>query len=258
MVALIDGDSMIFMLGYVHKDHQDKDEMYKSVDTFLENIFIQTGADMYYGAIAGEVKCHRHDLYKMKEYKGNRPEQNEYMNFWRPLVTDYLVTQWKFDVPTSPDEGEADDLVFGVAHDCKANGVEFIVCSPDKDLRTIPGMHFDYRKNEFVTIDKDQARYNFFTLVLAGDDTDNIAGIPGYGPKKTKDKLWPLLEQKADTSSYETLVRELYHKHFGEYYGNIIYHETKKTVSLMWDQQRKVQLHNVPKEPHPFDSLNGG
>ena len=257
MTALIDGDSMIFMLGYVHREHQNIEEMYKSVDTFLENIFIQTGADTYYGAIAGPCKCFRYDIYKVKEYKGIRPELSEYMEFWRPVISDYLKDKWKFDWPKNALQGEADDLIFGAAHDCKDNGLEFVVCSPDKDLRTIAGMHFDYRKNEFVTVDVDQARYNFFTLILAGDDTDNIAGIPGYGPKKTKDKLWPLLEQKAETSSYEALVRSLYHKHFGEYYGNIVYHETKKTVSLMWDQQRKLQFYAVPREPHPFDILSG-
>ena len=234
MIALIDGDSMIFMLGYVHREHQNVQEMHQSVDVFLENLFIQTGADMYYGAIAGPHKCNRYEIYKVKPYKGERPELSDYMQFWRPVVDQYLREKWKFE--QAHDGYEADDLIFGAAQLCNtmgSYGMDFIVCSPDKDLRTIPGMHFDYRKNEFSTVDEYQARYNFYTLILAGDDSDNIAGIPGYGPKKTKDKLWPLLEQKADRSSYESLVKELYYKHFGSYYGDIIYHETKKTVSLM-------------------------
>jgi hypothetical protein len=190
-------------------------------------------------------------------YKGNRPEQQDYMNFWRPAVSHYLYNKWRFDI--AHQGYEADDLIFGVHCDCVANGMEeLVVCSPDKDLRTIPGMHYDYRKNEFATIDEHQARYNFFMLMLAGDDSDNIAGIPGYGPKKAKDKLWPLLEQKADRLSYVSLVESLYHRHFGQYYGNIIYAETERTVSLMWDQSRKIEIHNVPKEPHPFDSLSEG
>lgn len=256
MIALIDGDSMIFILGYVHREHHNVQEMYQSIDAFLENLFIQTGADMYYGAIAGSHKCNRYEIYKVKPYKGERPELNDYMQFWRPVVDQYLQEKWKFE--PAHKGYEADDLIFGVHCDCVANGIEeMIVCSPDKDLRTIAGIHFDYQKNEFTTVDEHQARYNFFTLMLAGDEVDNIAGIPGYGRKKTKDKLWPLLEQKADRSFYESLVKELYFRHFGPYYGDIIYHETKNTVSLMWDQTKKVQIHNVPKEPHPFDTLSG-
>lgn len=147
MIALIDGDSMIFMLGYVHREHQDVNEMYKSVDIFLENLFIQTRADQYYGAIAGPGKCFRYEVYKVKPYKGNRPDQTDYMNFWRPVVTRHLINNWNFDFCNG--EGalnyEADDLIFTAWNNVRlGTNLECIVCSPDKDLRTIVGMHFEY------------------------------------------------------------------------------------------------------------------
>lgn len=256
MIALIDGDSMIFMLGWVHKEHQNVNEMYQSVDTFLENLFIMTGADQYYGAIAGPHKCFRHNLYKVKSYKGNRPEQTDYMNFWRPIVSRYLIEKWRFDLCTKPplEAYEADDLIFTAWQNIAFNvDLECIICSPDKDLRTIVGKHYDYRKNEFCQIDSHQATYNLFKLMIEGDDTDNIAGIPGQGPKKVKEKLDPLLEAKAPVSSYEELVKSLYHKHFGEYYGSLIYEETLRTICLVFDKEREIKIHSVPQKIHPLD-----
>lgn len=251
MIALIDGDSMIFMLGYVHKEHQNIGEMHSSIDVFLENIFIQTGADQYYGAIAGPNKCFRYELYKVKPYKGNRPEQAEYMNFWRPICKEYLQKQYGFDMPEHT--YEADDLIATASMQLRNDGHQFVICSPDKDLRTISGFHYDYLKNQFHTVDESQAAYNFYKLMIEGDDTDNIAGIPGQGPKKVKEKLDPLLDAKAPLSSYVETVKSLYHKHFGEYYGNLIFAETASTIELKFDEEREIKVHAVPQKAHPFD-----
>lgn len=244
---------MIFMLGYFHREHQNKEEMFNSIDTFLENIFIRTGSDQYYGAIAGPNKCFRYDRYKVKPYKGNRAEQAPYMDFWRPICTEYLVNtdNWSFDQPSHT--YEADDLIGTAAVNLTIHNIDFTVCSPDKDLRTIVGFHYDYRKDEFCKIDEHHSSYNFFKLMIEGDDTDNIAGIPGYGPKKVKEKLDPLLETKAPLSSYVETVRSLYHKHFGEYYGGLIYQETFDTVALKFDMERKIQIYSVPQKAHPFE-----
>lgn len=251
MIALIDGDSIAYILGHVHRDHQFVDQMHSSIDSFLDNIFRQTGANMYYGALASEQPCFRYDLYKVKPYKGNRPELSEYMAFWKPIVMGYLKNRWNFDYA---DGLEADDLINTAA--CSINAeCEVVICSVDKDLKQIAGLHFNYRTNEFSKVDGKQAAYNFFTLMLMGDDTDNVAGIPGYGEKKTMEKLRPLLDAGADWSAYEELVRILYQKHFGPYYGNIIYEQTQNTIALVWDRERDIQFHSVPEKPHPFDLL---
>ena len=252
MIAIIDGDSIPFMLGWVHKEHQNIDEMEKSVDTFLENLFLLTGADMYYGALAGNEQSFRHDVYKAKSYKANRADLQDHMIFWRPIVAGYLHGKWKFDCQSGL---EADDLVNTAALSVKSQRHEFTVCGVDKDLKQIPGMHFDYRKNEFCTVDEHQATYNFFRMMLEGDTVDNIMGIPGMGEKKAQEKLKPLLESQAERITYEELVKSLYLKHFGPYYGEIIYKETEQTISLVWDHERKIEIHNVPKKEHPFETL---
>lgn len=251
MISLIDGDSMIFMLGYVNREHQNKHEMHESINVFLENLFITTGANQYYGAIAGPKKCFRYSLYKVKPYKGKRPEPPEYMNFWRPICTEYLQKQYGFDMPEHT--YEADDLIATASTQLKADGHETIICSPDKDLKTIPGLHYDYQKNQFHTVDESQAAYNFYKLMIEGDETDNIAGIPGYGIKKVKEKLDPLLESRAPLSSYVETVKSLYHRHFGEYYGDLIFAETARTIELVIDETREIKVHSVPQKAHPFE-----
>lgn len=253
MISIIDGDSIGFMLGWVHKEHQNIDEMHQSIDTFLENMFILTGSDMYYGALAGNERSFRHDTYKAKSYKGNRSEIQEHMVFWRPIVAGYLRGKWNFDCQSGL---EADDLVNTAALSAKSQGQEFTVCGVDKDLKQIPGIHFNYRSNEFCIVDEHQAQYNFFRMMLEGDTVDNILGVPGLGPVKAEKYLKPLLESQAERTSYEELVKSLYLKHFGPYYGEIIYTETEKTISLVWDRERKIEIHSVPQKEHPFETLN--
>lgn len=263
MIALVDGDSISYILGWHHREHQNVEEMHLAIDTFLENIFLMTGADMYFGALAGNTKCFRYDRYRVKEYKGNRPtEVQEHMKFWKPVIMDYLTEKWKFTnagfVRTTWGlvTIEADDTINTAALFLQKQNLEFIICSPDKDLKQIPGRHYDYKTSIFCDVTEPQSHYNFFRLMLEGDDADAIAGIPGFGPKKAQEKLKPLLEVNAERIAYEELVKSLYHRHFGTYYGDIIYKETHDTISLIWDQELDIQIQSVPVKAHPFDQVS--
>lgn len=253
MISLIDGDSIAFILGWHHREHQHVPTIHEAVDKFLDDIFTLTGADMYFGALKGEEKCFRYHTYKVKPYKGKRKELSEIMQFWQPIINDYLKTKWGFQTPgTLP--LEADDMIYTAS---KCLEYAHTICSPDKDLRQIPGNHFDYKTGEFLTVDEHQARYNFFRLMIEGDDTDNIAGIPGAGEKKAKEKLDPLLAGMATGVEYDEVVRALYHKQFCQYYGDIIYEETFEAISLRYSSSLQINVLNVPVKEHPFDELTG-
>ena len=56
-----------------------------------------------------------------------------------------------------------------------------VICSPDKDMRQIPGSVFDL--NEMVTITEADGWQWFLIQTLAGDQTDGYAGAPGFGVK---------------------------------------------------------------------------
>ena len=60
-----------------------------------------------------------------------------------------------------------------------------IICSPDKDMRQIPGDLYDLSTG-VVTIEPEEARRWHLIQTMAGDQTDGYAGIPGIGIKRAE------------------------------------------------------------------------
>ena len=81
---------------------------------------------------------------------------------------------------------EADDVI-GI-YMTRPNNTTKIAVSTDKDMKTIPGVHWNPDKQELVEISEREADYNFYLQVLTGDSTDNYQGCPGVGPK-TAEKI---------------------------------------------------------------------
>ena len=104
-------------------------------------------------------------------YKGhrNRKKPCGYRRVIHALHEEYRV----IIMPTL----EADDAmgVYATSND------DCIICSPDKDMRQIPGQLFDM--NESFTIDSVSGWQWFLIQTLAGDQTDGYAGAPGFGVK---------------------------------------------------------------------------
>lgn len=222
--ALIDGDSILYILAWLHKDNNDEPLLIEAVDQFVRSILLATNSQQYIGALGHPyVKCFRYERAKYKPYKATRREKDEHMIRLEPIIQARLRNHWGF---ISYPSYEADDIV-SLASDLYD---DVVICSPDKDLRQIPGVHYDYKKCEFAEIAPNQADYLFNYQMLVGDVTDNVAGLPGIGPKKAEEAL-----NKTDltVSFYEQTVREMYAKYFGNYYGNVIFEENKSVLSLL-------------------------
>ena len=56
------------------------------------------------------------------------------------------------------------------------------ICSPDKDMRQIPGQLYDM--NEVTTITEEEGDHWHLIQSLAGDQTDGYSGCPGLGVKR--------------------------------------------------------------------------
>lgn len=80
-----------------------------------------------------------------------------------------------------------------------------VICSPDKDMRQIPGQLFDL-SNEIVTITKEEGDRWHLIQTMAGDQTDGYPGIPGIGIKRAE----ALLEQNGAT--WETVLNAFLEK----------------------------------------------
>lgn len=241
MTALIDADSIIYILAYQYRDEQDIAEaaLKSACDHFLHSICTLVHADKYVGVFSSSENF-RHTLYKYKPYKGNRPPKPEFITKWEPTIREHFMSKWSFY--RSPDL-EADDIVAALSVLMEDDTV---ICSPDKDLKQMAGLYFNYSKNEApVTITATAAKFQLWSQVLTGDSSDNIAGLPGLGPKKVTD-LFATIVKENDETELMNLVSAQYLKYFGEYYGPIIFAETLQTVMLMqpehplWEQYKGV------------------
>lgn len=123
------------------------------------------------------------------DYKGhrNRKKPCGYKRVINKLKEDYNVVV----MPTL----EADDALGIYATKEKGH----IICSPDKDMRQIPGDLYDLSEG-VVTITPEEGRRWHLIQTMAGDQTDGYAGIPGIGVKRAA----ALLDEHGDT--WKTVV----------------------------------------------------
>jgi DNA polymerase-1 len=236
MIALIDADSILYVLGYNYREHINEPsadiDISRAADDFVKTILTIVQADYYVGAFSPD-KNFRHSIYKYARYKGERAEKPDWFLRFAPVIKKRLEDKWGFF--TVPDL-EADDIVCVLAEHYSNKEMDWIICSPDKDLRQIAGLHYDYKKEgatiEMVTTI--QAQKNFWTQMLCGDTTDNVKGVPGLGEKKVA----VLLKECEELMHWEHMVLSQYIKYFGDYYGVLIFHETKDTLQLMSSRHR--------------------
>jgi len=85
-------------------------------------------------------------------------------------------------------ELEADDLMAMWSTYYQRQGKPVIIASIDKDLKQIPGWHFDFVKNKLVEVSEIEGMQSLYRQMLTGDATDGIPGLYGVGPK-TAEKL---------------------------------------------------------------------
>lgn len=124
----------------------------------------------------------RHALYP--EYKAGRKKDGAGRG--KPIIfkalRDELVAS---GAVTFCSNLEGDD-VMGILQDDST-----VICTIDKDLKTIPGRHFNFDKQVLgvYSISEKEAHDFWLMQCLAGDPTDGIPGIPGVGMKTAKKLL---------------------------------------------------------------------
>lgn len=116
----------------------------------------------------------------LPSYKGNRDYSKRPVHL--AAVKDYMEANWpSYRRPTL----EADDIL-GIlsTHPTIVPGKR-IICSEDKDLKTIPGWLFNPAKDDFPRlIEEPEADRWHLLQTICGDTTDGYAGCPGAGPQK--------------------------------------------------------------------------
>ena len=145
------------------------------------------------------AKTFRDEIYK--EYKANRQETPEDIRYGIPIVKDIIRG---FNIPILEKDGyEADDLIGTLALKAHAQGFEVFMMTPDKDFGQIVregvwlykpaymGNSVDILGPKEVCEKWDISNVDqvIDMLGLQGDSSDNIPGIPGFGPKTAAELL---------------------------------------------------------------------
>lgn len=162
----------------------------------------------------------RDDVGKKKVYKGNRITS-------RPLHYQNLVEYVCATREVICAEGcEADDLL--AIHQHAAEPLTTVICSRDKDLKIIPGMHYGWacgkqlafpfqEVSELGFIELKGSKINrggglkfFYSQVLTGDTTDNYPGLPRCGGSKAFKALDPCNDEASLFKACEELYRASY------------------------------------------------
>lgn len=202
LTSLIDADSISYIIGWEYKDSEDVDGVMQAVDQFISQMLVQLQTRQYAGYFSPK-KCFRHGLFP--EYKAKRKPPHEGIQKWKPTIEAWCKEKWGFgEWPNH----EADDAVSVM----QQNMLNSTICSPDKDLRQVPGNNFDYKKGLRTYITEEEAYYNLCYQLLVGDGVDNIPGCRGIGEKTAKQILahTPLIP-----GAYMSLVLATYVQVYG-------------------------------------------
>ena len=143
-----------------------------------------------------DSKNFRKDI--QSDYKGHR-------NRKKPCGYRRVINKLKEEYPVIKMAGlEADDSmgIFATKHTGN------IIVSPDKDMKQIPGMLWNF--DESFTITKSEGAKWHLIQSMAGDNTDGYAGVPGIGVKRAV----ALFEEKG--YSWKTVVEAFKEKGLSE------------------------------------------
>lgn len=207
MKALVDADILTYQIGYGSEDDEESHAIV-TLDGFIYDLMLFDLPDVFEWEfyLTGKDKQHpnfRNAIAVTQPYKGNRKNSKPPRHL--QALRSQLVDTWKAKVSVGE---EADDLI---SKRMTELGDECICVSIDKDLDTVHGWHYNFRKEERYYVSNWQALYNFYKQVLTGDRVDNIQGVYGIGDKKaeklladckTEDELW-----KVCVEAHESLDR---------------------------------------------------
>jgi len=150
----------------------------------IEFILRKTGCDK---AVLALTDSDRDANFRRKvwpKYKDHREGPGD----GRPLLYRALREWIRTEFTVREKHGIEGDDTLGIMATLPGDHEPCVICSVDKDLDTIPGRHFNWRKEELGVYEVDEcwADYNFMFQTLTGDSTDGYPGLPGCGPVRAE------------------------------------------------------------------------
>lgn len=229
-IALIDADRLKYLVTYdifrqMQEGYTRADIKINSViESKLNAIFNSFSAKGYIFCFSGKSKeTFRYQVGFEKEYKGNRNKVDDPYYYEGKIDDMYYVPEYigkQYPMLIFKDL-EADDIISMLQNE------NTFIYSNDKDLKQIPGNHFNEEKLDLEFISEEDAYMNLMIQLLKGDTTDNIQGLPKVG-EKTALKLVQGISPK---QVHFAIIHE-YQKRFGLVKGLDAFVETWNLVKL--------------------------
>ena len=188
--------------------HAFEGEGERRFDEMLDNITKAVEADKVVLALSDSENWRKAVL---PTYKSNRAATR------KPLLLKHLKDRAldKYEAFLRPTL-EGDDCL-GILGTMKTHG-DCIICSIDKDFKTIPGRHYNFGRKEFFEVTPQQADYWHMMQTLTGDTTDGYTGCPSIGPKTAAKILQAALDEGIHWATPQQL-REIYWQHVVKAYA---------------------------------------
>ena len=235
MIGLVDGDIVCYRCGFAAekrkkyklesgetehvREVEPVNHALQNVDTVihaLKNRF--SSLEIY---LSGKNNW-RIEAATLKPYKGNRSPFGKPVHY--NAIRKHLVERYG---AVFVDGMEADDAL-GLK---QTSASDTCIVSIDKDLLMIPGLHWNWVKQEETFIKEKDGIRNFYQQCLVGDPTDNIPGIYGIGPKTAA----KLLDGVSRELSMWQLVEQEWNRNYPDGFGNATASQAcREVASLLW------------------------
>jgi DNA polymerase-1 len=159
--------------------HAHMDEAWARLNDSIDVLAEKVGADEVVLCVT-DTENFRFDFYG--DYKSNR----------KSGVKPMLVSPLRDRIANDPrgyrrPKLEGDDIM-GILQTMPGAG-DVISITIDKDLKTIPGRHYNFRQDHFFEVTEAEANQFHLQQTLMGDATDGFPGCRGIGPKKAENML---------------------------------------------------------------------
>lgn len=164
------------------KDVEPEDKAIFIADQMIRDILARFHDEGFKKAVlfVSGVGNFRHGIATRASYKGNRAGAVPPKHL--VAVRRHLLSAWSGVLSSGE---EADDLIGIWATENPGS----IVCSIDKDLKQLAGRHYNFATKEESTVTAKEATLNLFAQIIAGDATDNVPGVDGFGLVKAHKAL---------------------------------------------------------------------
>jgi len=223
--ALIDGDILVYRIGFSVDDPEDEKFALSRMGHFIEGLIELDGIESYVGFITGKSN-YRDKIATEIAYKGNREKARKPIHY--DSLREYLMSKWYFKLIEGQ---EADDAIGIEAY--KLPEDTYCIMSIDKDLNMLKGWHYNFVKGDLYYVNEQEAIKNFYTQILTGDRVDNIPGLKGIGPKKAEKILKDCDDEQ---QLFETVL--------DKYEGDL--DKLTERARLLWIRRQENQLWKPP------------